>query len=183
MQRSVRFGTSNILIVSSCILLVATAYLFITFGSAAYFAVFHKPFHVISFSRPTAYEAPALPHFTVTSSVASGSLSPGESQVITVTATPDRSVQGYIQVWIQNANGAVGASACASSCHGLNVYQNNTDGQPIRFVKDKSATYTYTYKLQNKLPAGTYRVSDIITSSDTFTDYSVHNNFAEFRVQ
>jgi hypothetical protein len=182
MQFIVRFMRTRALILASLLLLAATAYMYISYGSRVYFVAFHKPFHLAPTSSAPKYTPPVLPHFKVTSSIASKSLNPGDTQVITVTETPDRSVAGYLQVWVRSPGAVAGPSKCAISCYDKQVYKDDTDGKPTQFVKGKTATFSYSYTLPANLQPGTYTVSDLITSSDTFTDYYVNTKFAEFTV-
>lgn len=140
----------------------------VSYGQSVYFVAFHKPLHLGS-SNTAHYVPPVLPTFQVTQHIVAASLDPGETQKVTVTATPDQSLQGYIEVWIKGpAN--------------KQVFQSDTNGAPTQFTKGTTQSYTYTYTVPKNLPKGTYNVSVIITSADTFTDYYVKPNFATFTV-
>lgn len=133
-----------------------------------YFVAFHKPLH-IGFSSADHYAPPALPRFHVNQTIATQTLSPGETQKVTVTATPGQSLQGYIEVWIKGPSNK-------------QVFKSDTSGNPIQFIQGSTHTYTYSYTLPENLPKGSYTASVIITSVDTFTDYYVKPNFATFTV-
>lgn len=159
---------SKLLVISSLALLVATVYVVVSYGQSVYFAVFHKPLHIGS-SSTAHYVPPVLPTFQVNQNIATTSLEPGGVQKITVTATPNQSLQGYIEVWIKSPSNK-------------QVFQSDTNGAPTQFTKDTAKSYTYTYTVPKNLPKGMYNVSVIITSVDTFTDYYVKPNFATFTV-
>src|SRR5579872_5051378 len=95
------FTTSRLLIAAAVLCLCATAYVVAGEGANVYFIQFHRPLNLAAFFQPTkTYTSPALPTFHVTSAVAKQSLSPGDTQTITVTVTPDVSTTGYLEVWI-----------------------------------------------------------------------------------
>lgn len=140
----------------------------VSYGQSVYFVAFHKPLH-LGLSDTAHYVPPVLPTFQVTQHIATASLHPGGVQKVTVTATPDQSLQGYIEVWIKGpAN--------------KQVFQSDTNGAPTQFTKGATQTYTYAYTVPSNLPKGAYNVSVIITSVDTFTDYYVKPSFATFIV-
>lgn len=180
---------SLILIAASAVLLAATAYMYVTYGSRAYFVAFHKPLHVGFADNKTAVQQ-TLPHFQVISKFRSSSPAASATRTITVTLTPDRTVSGYVEVWILGQKN-IASNTPTYTKLGVNndtggqkvVYQNDTSGKPTLFTKGKAMTFTYTYVPSSPLPPGTYKVSDIITSPSTFTDYYVNYNFAEFSVQ
>jgi hypothetical protein len=182
MQRIGRVGRSHILIVASVFLLLITAYMYASYGQSAYFVAFHKPFHLPGFSSTPKYTPPILPQFNVKASIASQSLSPGATQAITLTETPNRTVSGYVEVWVESPTNNNSAMDC-KTCSAKEVYKSDTSGRPTQFAAGKASTFTYTYTLPENLLPGKYEVSYIITSSDTFTDYVVNNNFAEFTVR
>ena len=159
---------AKLLVASSLALLIATTYVVVSYGSAVYFVAFHKPLH-IGFSAADHYVPPALPRFHVNQTIASRTLSPGESQKVTITATADQSLQGYIEVWVKGPTNK-------------QVFMSDTKGNPVQFIKGHMQTYTYSYAIPKDLPGGTYTASVIITSVDTFTDYYVNPNFATFTV-
>jgi hypothetical protein len=182
MQRIERFATPRILTASSLLLLAATALLYVAYGPRAYFLAFHKPFHMVSLHGSSGYTPPVLPTFTVTSSISRAILSPGDTEEFKVTETSDRTVSGFLEVWVQSPAREPKSPTCAVTCLDKQVYKSKISDKPTQFIKGKPATFTYTYTLPATLRPGTYQVSDLITSSDTFTDYYVHNNFAEFTV-
>jgi hypothetical protein len=159
---------AKLLVVTSFALLIATMYVVVTYGQSVYFVAFHRPLH-LGFSSSSHYISPVLPSFQVNQSIAAQTLTPGETQRVTLTAKPDQNLQGYIEVWI-------------TSPANKQVFRSNTDGNPTQFTKGSSQTYTFSYTVPKNLPKGTYKVSVTITSTDTFTDYYVKPNFATFIV-
>lgn len=161
---------AKLLITASLVLLLATTYIVYAYGQSAYFVAFHKPFNANLFQSSTPHYTPqTLPMFQVSPSIASHALMPGGTQKITVSATSDQSVSGYVEAWIESpAN--------------KQIFQSPTNGSPTKFVKGTSQTFTYSYTIPRSLPKGTCTVSVIITSVDNFTDYYVNNNFATFTV-
>jgi hypothetical protein len=180
---------SLILIAASVVLLAATAYIYVTYGSRAYFVAFHKPLH-IGFADNKTVVQQTLPHFQVQSKFSSSSSAADATRTITVTLTSDKTVSGYVEVWILGQKN-IASNGPTYTKLGVNndtggqkvIYQNDTSGQPTLFTKGKSETFSYTYTPPAPLPDGTYKVSDIVTSPSTFTDYYVNYNFAEFNVQ
>jgi hypothetical protein len=159
--------SSRVLVLASVVFLGATVFMVIDYGQLAYFKAFHKPFHIALLSHNAKYEAPVLPVFKVKSSISSESPTPNSRQTITVSASSNKNVSGYVEVWIESPKNK-------------DVYMNPTPNAPIQFVSGKNQTFTYSYSLPSNLPPGTYKVSEIITSKDTNTDYYVNTNFAEF---
>jgi hypothetical protein len=160
---------SKILVIASLILLAATGYLVVSYGQQAYFVAFHEPFHMPFSDPPKKYVAVVLPKFQVQPAISAHSLTRGSNQHITVKVTPDKTVQGYMEVWIENSANK-------------QVFRSPTEGNPTQFVAGKSERFTYDYTLPANAPSGTYHVSAIITSPNSQTDYYVNTNFATFTV-
>ena len=164
---------SRLLILTSLVLLSATAFYVLTYGQEVYFLVFHRPFHVAALvSHPRPYVAPALPTFHVTATQASPQLTAGEVQHLTVSVLTNQTVSGFLEVWITAPNNR-------------QVYKSppNVDtASPVTFWANRTQTYDFTYPIVAALPQGTYRVSERITSPDQKTDYQLHEAFASFTV-
>jgi len=141
----------------------------VTYGEQVYFVAFHKPFHVPFSSPPKKYVAVGLPNFQVHPAILSRSLNPGGKQLMTVTLSTDKTVTGYLEVWVE------------SPAH-KQVFRSPSDGAPTQFAKGKPQTFTYSYTLPAGSPPGAYHVSAIITSPNSQTDYYVNSNFATFTV-
>jgi hypothetical protein len=161
---------SKILIGTSLILLLATAYVVTAYGRNAYFVAFHKPLNLSLHQTSTKpYVAPTVPTFNVHASISNVALAQGGQQHITISETPGTSTSGYLEIWIESpAN--------------KQVYRSDTNGNPTQFTKGQPQTFTYSYMLPKNAPTGTYHVSAIITSSNNQTDYYVNPNFATFTV-
>lgn len=161
---------SKLLVVSSLALLIATAYVVVSYGQSVYFVTFHRPLHFGFSEKNTAnYVSPALPTFLTNQTISASALYPGETQKIAVTTTASQNIAGYMKVWIEGPSNK-------------QVFQSDTDGSPTQFTKGVTRTFTYSYTIPKNLLMGTYKVSVIITSADSFTDYYVKPNFATFTV-
>lgn len=160
---------SKLLATASLALLIATGYIGAMYGQSAYFVAFHKPFHLSLTSRSVKYSPPVLPKFQVQTTISSHSLTHGDTQHIALTALPDKTVAGHVEIWIESPGHK-------------QVFRSMTDGSPTRFIKNKLQTFSYSYVLPKNLPPGAYKVSAIITSTNKQTDYYVNNNFATFTV-
>lgn len=161
---------AKLLVLSSLALIAATTYVITQYGGSVYFITFHKPLH-FGFTNNTShlYVPPALPSFWVNQHITATTLYPGEVQHISVSATPNQNVIGYVEVWIESP---------------LNkqVFRSDTNSSPTQFIKDKTANFSYSYTIPSNIPKGLYTASAIITSTNNQTDYYVHTNFATFRV-
>lgn len=159
------------LVFGSVFCLFATVYLLAAYGQQVYFVVFHRPFHVPAIAaRTTVYQAPALPVFSVGSSIAKATVQRGGSQRVTVTAESDKTTTGFLEVWITAPNHK-------------QVYRSPLDEKaPHQFTAGKSEIFTFDYAPALSAPQGTYMVSESITSATMQTDYYVHEEFGSFAV-
>lgn len=167
----IRAPIHRILLLSSVLCVCATAYLVATYGEQVYFLMFHRPFHLSALiTKTTALRSPTLPMFKVRAAITKTTLEVGDTQHITVTVTPGKTVQGFLEVWV-------------TAPSNKQVYKSLLDERsPHEFVGGRTEMFTFDYIPEPSAPRGTYHVSDNITSANMQTDYYVNEEFASFAV-
>lgn len=159
---------SYVLVALSGVFLAVTVYVILTYGRTAYFVTFHKPFHMDIFSthhRPASAE---LPVFQVTPTLGQSSLTVSGTQTIAVQTSVNHTTRGYLEVWI-------------TSPTNHQVYRSPMS-QIETFSPNQPQSFNFSYAIPNGSPIGVYRVSDLITSPDTETDYYVNEDFGSFTI-
>ncbi len=166
-----RGSLSNIqrvlILASIALLVVAGLSLRRTIGPA-YFAATGKPLHLAFWETVHAAPAPVLPKFSVNASVSQATLSAGSTQAISFSATSNKSISAYLEVWI-------------STSKNKQVWKSNTD-DTVQFIANQKLSKAFSYTLPGTLAKGQYTLGVIINSADTNTDYFVNENFARFEV-
>lgn len=160
---------SWVLLGLSVLLLICTGIVIDLHGNAAYFALFHKPLSFTSSAKFSSYKPAVLPTFIVHPTISSRSLSIGDTQTLYLSASADKTVGAFVQVWIKGP-------------HGNEVFRSPST-QPFTFSAGKTYAFNFQYTIPSTLPAGKYFASVIMESTDTNTDYYVNENFASFGVQ
>ncbi|HSW79215.1 MAG TPA: hypothetical protein VLG47_00375 [Candidatus Saccharimonadales bacterium] len=148
---------------------IVAGFLFMRYGAAAYYAHYGKPLHLGRVSKPTV-QAESLPHFDVTGIVSSATVSSGDVQTITITATSDQATKATFKAWLKYPP------------TNKEVWKSPKDVL-ISFPAGKSVTKTFSYTIPVTAHSGLYKVGVILTSEDDFTDYFVNEDLAGFTVQ
>jgi hypothetical protein len=152
------------------VLIVVSFYLVWRFGSAAYFAATGRPWHLLD-ARPKASPTVIVPTFTTSQAISSASPARGTDLTITITATASQTVKGQVQAWIISPGPAQ-----------KQIWRSSATAV-TNFPAGKAVTTTYQAPLAASLKPGIYRVSLLINSTNTYSDYAVKEDFAEFTLQ
>ena len=158
--------TSQILLILSAGLLIASVGLGVHYYNRLSFVFLHHPSHTVWAKPAAGYQPPTLPKFDVSMSLSASRLTVGETQTVSLAVTANRDQSATVRVWI-------------NSPAGKQVFKS-PKAVVTHFSKGVTQTIQYSFAPTPVMPKGTYYVSDSIISVDTQTDYYAHQKSAEF---